>query len=55
MAQETLLRPSHSLLVDMFTVILSEHMVIHSFLSDQTQFQSDLQNNRLTHPFSLGL
>lgn len=55
MAQETLLRPSHSLLLDMFTVILPEHMVIHSFLSDQTQFQSDLQNNRLIQPFHLGL
>jgi len=31
----------------MFTVILPEHTVIHSFLSDQTQFQSDLRNNRL--------
>lgn len=55
MAQENLLRPSHSLLLDMFTVILPEHVVIHSFLSDQTQFQSDLQNNRLIHPFHSGL
>lgn len=31
----------------MFTVILLEHMVIHSFLSDQTPFQSDLRNYRL--------
>lgn len=54
MSQETLLRPSHSLLLDVFAVILPEHMAIHSFLSDQTQFQSDLQNNRLIHPFHLG-